>query len=165
VKDVTDELLASIATLLEARRERAALMLLYSSVDILGALCAEGGGASRLSFTKWCDAYMRPVTTLGCSATELYSARCGFLHNLSPETLLTAKGAARRFVYVRDLLGGPMLPAESPDPRIVVINPTALWVCFRDGVREFVADVHRGTPVADQVAANLRGVYVTVETR
>lgn len=97
---VTDELFASIAMLLEKRHERSALILLYSAIDILGALDTSSGHSTRSSFISWADKYMDPPRALGCSSLELYSARCGLLHALSSETKFTATGVARDFVYV-----------------------------------------------------------------
>jgi len=159
---LASELHDSIASLLEAKRNRAALILLFSSIDILGALAARGGIASRSSFKAWCDQYLRPQQELECSSEELYSARCGLLHNMSPKTSLTTKGLARRFIYVRDVLGGPIRP-RSPDPDIHIVNPGALWQAFRSAVRDFTTDVANNDELAGWVSANLRGIYVTSE--
>src|SRR5688572_27090457 len=92
LNELTEDLLGSIILLLEAHREKSALILLYSGVDILGALATEDGQATRESFVDWADNYMTPSTKLGCSALELYSARCGLLHALTPGTRLTREG-------------------------------------------------------------------------
>lgn len=50
--ELTDELLGSIVMLLETHREKSALILLYSCVDILGALDTDDGEATRKSFVR-----------------------------------------------------------------------------------------------------------------
>ena len=78
---LVNDLRASISMLLEALRTKSALILLYSGIDILGASDSVDGIASRETFLQWTDRYMEPANKLGCSSLELYSARCGLLHN------------------------------------------------------------------------------------
>jgi hypothetical protein len=55
-------------------------MLIYAAVDSL-AWASVSGNTSRKVFTEWVNKYLLPSPKLGCTADELYSARCTLLHN------------------------------------------------------------------------------------
>src|SRR5438477_12737481 len=74
------ELLDSIEDCLAKRRILPCLMLLYSGIDVIASL--EAGTASRSAFTKWVNRYVLKSTSLSCTASDLYGARCGILHTL-----------------------------------------------------------------------------------
>lgn len=77
-----------------------ALILLYSGIDICGWMAAADPRATvQDSFTTWVDEYMNPESTLGCSALELYGARCGLVHTFTPESTLYDKGKVRKVIY------------------------------------------------------------------
>jgi hypothetical protein len=158
LNDLTDELLESIAMLLEAHREKSALILLYSGVDILGGLHTDDGEATRESFVSWADRYMTPTSQLGCSALELYSARCGLLHALTPLTRLTKEGKARRFTYVTYPV---FFPHENVPGESFIVHVGTLWLAFRDGARRFVADSQSSAERSERIERNLNDVYFT----
>ena len=91
------ELLDSIEDCLAKRRILPCLMLLYSGIDVIASL--EAGTASRSAFTKWVNRYVLKSTSLSCTASDLYGARCGILHTLSAESNMSRKGTARRMGY------------------------------------------------------------------
>jgi hypothetical protein len=157
LNDITDELLGSIATLLETHRERSALILLYAGVDILGALDSDGE-ATRQSFVTWADRYMTPATKLGCDALELYSARCGLIHALTPETRLTKEGRTRRFAYVTHPV---FFPEQNFAGESFIVHVGTLWLAFRDGTRQFVVDSESDPRRSERIERNLSNVYFT----
>jgi hypothetical protein len=158
LNDLTEELLGSIIMLLEKRRNRAALILLYSSIDVLGALGTAGGQATRDSFTAWVDTYMDPSSSLSCSSLELYSGRCGVLHTLSSKTRLTSAGTVRQLAYVSGPFGSPQVTDAGGT---CVVHVESLWHCFRTGVQRFVADVESDSARIAVVDANFTRLYVT----
>ena len=76
-----------------------ALILIYSSIDTCGWLDSYCAFATRASFTDWTENYLLTAKTLQCSALDLYAARCGLLHTLTPDSQLSAHGKARRICY------------------------------------------------------------------
>ena len=130
--DLQDDLFASIVMLLEAYRETAALILLYSGIDILGALDAEEGVATKSSFVNWSEKYMNPSSTLHCTGLELYSARCGLLHTMSPITRLTESGQAREFVYISY---PPFPPERNSGEGPFVVHVQRMEPTRREGIR------------------------------
>jgi len=152
---LTDELLECVPKLLKTEKDVAALILLFSGVDILGALETEDGFATKRSFVSWANRYMAPQARLGCTGLELYSARCGLIHARSARSALSVKGRARQFIFCSAFVG----PGNAPGQ--VVVHSTSLWDAFRDGARMFVSDVREDKQRSERVRENLKNVYFT----
>lgn len=155
--NLLDDLKDSIVLLLEALKPMSAMVLVYSAIDILGALDSVDGIATRETFVNWANRYMDPEDALGCSGLELYSARCGLLHNWSPSTRLTKAGTAREVIYVLDR---PLLTPKPSTSGPLIIHPPWLWLSFRDGSSRFLAEATNDDVRVLQVRKNLEGVYV-----
>jgi hypothetical protein len=76
-----------------------ALILLYSGIDVVGALEQTPNTGTKANFTRWVDSYMLKASPLGCTAIELYGARCGILHTMAAESDLSRRGKARQITY------------------------------------------------------------------
>jgi hypothetical protein len=152
---VVDDLKSSIVLLLEALKPMSAMILVYSAIDILGALDSDDGVATRDTFVGWANRYMVPDAS-GYSGLDLYSARCGLLHNWSPITRLTKSGAAREVIYVIDR---PRPPLSQRASGPVVIHPPWLWLSFRDGASRFVEETTKDGVRSLRVSKNLENLY------
>lgn len=64
------------------RRLFPSLMLLYSSIDILGSLQTQDGFASRGSFKDWVTNYLFREGTFSFDEEDLWGARCGIVHTM-----------------------------------------------------------------------------------
>lgn len=93
------QLLAAVDVLREKKLTNPALILLYSAIDIVAWLAASEGATVEHAFTAWVKRYIRPEIKLGCTAADLYGARCGLVHAFSSESNLTRKGRARQVLY------------------------------------------------------------------
>lgn len=76
-----------------------ALVLLYSGIDVVGSLERKPDMGTKASFIQWVDTYMLKAKPLGCSAVDLYGARCGLLHTMAAESDLSRSGKARQVIY------------------------------------------------------------------
>ena len=72
------------------------LVLLYSSIDVLGLLNADENTtkATRATFMGWINEYM-DLSKLNLSAIDIYSARCSVLHTHSTESDLSKNGKVK----------------------------------------------------------------------
>lgn len=75
------------------------LALVYSGIDILGWLDGSDSESVRDRFTRWVDKYLLPAKPLGCTALDLYAARCGIVHTFTTDSDLALKGRADRVTY------------------------------------------------------------------
>jgi hypothetical protein len=117
-----------------------AVALIYSAMDALAALTRpqDANDTTRGEFLDWVKTYLCPIEKLGCSAEDLYGARCGILHTYGPHSRLRRQGAAKALVY--KWKGGP-----APDRQhSTMIPPDAITLCvedLRDAVEEAVVSL------------------------
>jgi hypothetical protein len=88
--------LQAINDCLERKQILPALVLLYTTIDVIGSL--EHPRATGPTFKSWVATYMLP-SGLPCSAVDLYAARCGVLHTLTINSDLRRQGKARAILY------------------------------------------------------------------
>jgi len=84
---------------LNNRRITPALILLHSALDTVGWLDSSERFATRRSFCDWADMYLLTSGEFDCTAIDLYAARCGLLHTLSPDSTLADDGRARQICW------------------------------------------------------------------
>ncbi len=94
-----DHLDSAIDTCLRERHIWPALALLYAGIDVVASLEASPQLGNRDSFTVWAERYVSPTQKLGCTALELYAARCGLLHACTSKSDLSRQGKARQILY------------------------------------------------------------------
>jgi len=96
-----NELIGAIQLTLEAKKHLPTLILIYSAIDVLAWLNRPHANldVTRNDFILWVDQFMLPGSSLRCSATDLYSARCGVVHSYQAESNLTRKGKAKQVWY------------------------------------------------------------------
>jgi len=137
------ELLDSIEDCLAKRRILPCLMLLYSGIDVIASL--EAGRASRSAFTKWVNRYVLKSTSLSCTASDLYGARCGILHTLSAESDMSRKGQARQIVYAWGAAKAADLALTSKGigRTDCAIHIRELIDAFRSGLADYLDEVMR----------------------
>jgi len=114
-----------------------ALMLIYSSIDIVGSLERKEDESTKASFIRWVDNYMLKAKPLGCTALELYGARCGILHALAAESDLYKDGKVRMVIYAWGTAKSDHLKATSKlleRERDVVVHVSDLTEAFKLGL-------------------------------
>ncbi|MEM7412935.1 MAG: hypothetical protein AAF430_22075 [Myxococcota bacterium] len=118
-----------------------ALILLYTGIDALSWLTAPADQSVRESFTRWVDSYLLPDSALECTALELYAARCGLLHTLTPDSRVGAKFGVRSIGYSYgqsdfDAISNAM-KALAPD-QFVAVRVEELVSAFVEAVRRYL---------------------------
>lgn len=92
------EILVAIDTCIERKMQIPALVLIYATIDSCGWLVS-GDEKVRKRFEAWIERFLFAERALPCSATDLYSARCGILHTLTGESDLIRDGKAKTVAY------------------------------------------------------------------
>ncbi len=136
-----------------------AVSLIYSAIDALSALTRPKSAADTKSgiFLAWVEKYMCPTSTLGCTAMDLYGARCGVLHNYGVDSQRRRDGVAQALIY--KWKSGP-----DPDPqRATPLPQGAITICIEDlrkalgdAIKVFLHDVERDTDLLDRVNKHRR---------
>lgn len=73
------------------------LILIYTLIDTLAWASSDKNTGVRKSFEAWVTKWL--LSSLPCTATELYAARCGILHTLTSKADLTKGGKVREIAY------------------------------------------------------------------
>jgi hypothetical protein len=109
---------------------------------------------TRVQFIAWADQYIEPTTALGCSAIELYSARCSVLHTYGTESDLSREGKARPIVYEWSA-GPPANTATSLPAGALVVRVEDLVKAFRDAVKRFLEPADSNPTLKSLIEENL----------
>lgn len=94
-------MLPGIEACLERECLVSAVTLIFAAIDALAALTRPVGQLETDgdTFRAWADRFMPPEKHVGCTAQDLWGARCGVLHTYSPEAARAARFGARRVYY------------------------------------------------------------------
>jgi hypothetical protein len=156
------QIIAAAELCISARLNTPALILLYSAIDAASWLCAEDpDGPVQKYFVAWVEKYLLTADKFGCSALDLWAARCGIVHTFSASSRLSREGKVHEIIYVnrggnRDTLeqlenirnakspqevGARREPAPEDDMhRNVVIEVDDLLNAFQKGVASMVSE-------------------------
>lgn len=94
------DLLESIEDSIKKQRIIPGLILLYSSIDSFSSLAEKSDGTGRKIFKEWVRKWMLDKYPMTCNETDIYSARCGLLHQQISESDLTVERKAKEIYYV-----------------------------------------------------------------
>ena len=134
-----------IVLCMQNNAERAALILLYASIDSLAklGLPSDRESSTRNDYAAWCDKYLVFKSNCKVSGLEWYAARCGLLHNYTAESDLSNNGKVRMLSYYGDDNGSDIIyqPTESPD--LVLVKTEKLIEAFYQALDSFVVDLYK----------------------
>jgi hypothetical protein len=123
-----------------------ALILIYTAIDSVSWLASEDPSEEvGFRFKKWVNIWMLNNSKLKCSAEELYAARCGVLHTLTPNSTLTDKKGVRKIAYAwgkakhEDL--EESISALSMSKNVASVHLEDLFWCFRNGFADYLEQV------------------------
>ncbi len=149
------ELLAAMAVCFRLKLMTPTLITLYTGMDFASWLaCTNRGAKTKQRFLPWVKKYVLANAGVDCSAIDLYAARCGVLHNLSPESDLSRWGKARQILYawgdseVADLQ--KMIERGEMQNRVAVQLET-LIERFRAGITQFLDDAVTSAVLFDEL--------------
>jgi len=139
-----------------------ALILLYSSLDIISSLNRPTHqlDTGKKVFMDWVDDYMLCGSTQKCCSADVYAARCGIVHTLSLDSLLSRVGKARRISYVTDdtKVGLLQTRIDPTEQREIVVDFVTFGQSFINGAVAFTKDVDGGGEVRKRVFHHVRNL-------
>jgi hypothetical protein len=132
---------------LENRLHDPAQVLIYSAIDVVSWLASPEKYASKASFIKWVEAYLLPGTPIKCTALDLYAARCGILHTLTPEARPIPHENPRLICYATgdSTVEGVQRTIElsRKTDRFVAVHINDLYKAWRLGLERFSKEIER----------------------
>ena len=129
----------AIKTLVVANRYVQALVVLYSAIDTLAWASLASGDVTRSAFCQWVNTYIKPEKQIGCTAQDLYAARCAILHSSTTDSKMSREGQASELWYVTSAhsMDSLQLYVQRVGARAKVVHFTSLVAAFTDGVMNF----------------------------
>jgi hypothetical protein len=118
------------------------LVLIYSSIDSISWVASESENQSVAEcFESWVNLWMLNKYPLPCTATELYAARCGILHTLTPNSTLSDIKGVNKIYYA----WGKAKPDDMNEttrllnyPGLVTIHLENLFNSFKNGFADYL---------------------------
>ena len=162
-----NEFTISMKLLLDAGYTLPALIMLYTTIDILGALLRPESEPDTKGeyFKNWVEGYMIGNSQVAFTSEELWSARCGLLHTHTASSRLSRQGKARQLHYYRTS-GGSLPPVAKHVLQSALaqgrlfVDVDALYGDFDEGTRRFLAAIQCDSILEKRVlhhSANLFG--------
>lgn len=153
----TAQLLKAVGLCIEQNLQLPALVLVYSTMDMMGWLYSDDPKAKiRTNFERWVSAYVIDGSQLTCTPGDLWGARCALLHTFTPDSDLCDKGKVRKICYawgnacIAHLQGViESTPGAAEDNVGVHVND--LFNRLRDGVARFLEDLDADPQLAARV--------------
>lgn len=144
-----------------------ALTLIYTAIDNLAFLNMPESRQSVTGqdFIKWTEKYLSPESSLGCTALDLYSARCAIVHTLTTESNKVRKGNAQRVFYAwgdRPCYTKEEIDDIWPHENIVMIRIDDLAQSLFRGMERFRLDVISNEGAYSRVFSRLKKVLSIV---
>jgi hypothetical protein len=140
------QLTTAIITCIEVKLQVPTLILLYSSLDIMGYLNMpkERSHNTPQDFYIWVEKYYLPnIGNEKCHAIDLYSARCGLLHSMSYESNLTRDKVAKGIMYAWGNASANVLErvVEEMQKDLIVLHINDMEKALRIGLENFLKDI------------------------
>jgi hypothetical protein len=126
VTNALQQLMIAIELCCKERLIGPTLALLYSGIDTMAwlGLPDDQEDVTGPDFIDWASRYLLPESGIPCSASDLYSSRCGIVHSMTAESRAIRQGNAKRIYYawgnhraedlqqILDRIGRPVLALQ-----------------------------------------------------
>lgn len=121
-----------------------ALVMVYSAIDSVSWLASGNCKESGKAFKRWTTDWMLKDPKIKCTADELYAARCGLVHTLTPTSSMTSKGV-RKIAYSwgtgenADL--ERLIKIAGSEESLTSVHLSDLIQAFRNGMADYLEHV------------------------
>jgi hypothetical protein len=131
-----------IQVMLEAKRLRGALLLIYSGMDTMAwiGMDASKEDVDRSDFVTWAEKYIRFDGAEQLTGLDLYGARCALLHNYAIYSKLSREKKCRAVGYT-DKMSPPVRYNPTKSTEIVMVSLHHLAEAFFAGLDRFLVDI------------------------
>jgi hypothetical protein len=162
-----EQLKDSIKLLLENGLVIPTLIMQYSAIEIVGWLDNDNPKAKTSEiFINWAKKYLVTDNRVPCSAEDLYGARCGLVHTMTPKSNMSKKKQARQIGYAYGQAKSVKLrnlhDAQGKSGEATAINIEALYSAWMDGKARWQREVMADTPRALRVLQRSEEFFLMV---
>jgi hypothetical protein len=138
------DILQTIDESISKNRLVPALILLYSAIDSFSSLSNNNGSSGRQVFKSWVKTWMLKDYKFDLNEDDLYSARCGLIHQHISESDLTKSNKAREIHYVWGNAKLPILgdAIQHSGNNAVAVRVEDLISAFRIGMANCMKEIY-----------------------
>jgi hypothetical protein len=145
---------------------QAGLILIYSAIDVVGWLASPKDFVDRDTFMGWVDRYLLPAKPLDCTALDLYAARCGMLHTLTPYARPFKNKKPRLICYAYNQPDLQSLRRSIElgriSDRFVAVKVADLFEAWLLGIRHFIEGLEKNEQEKRRVYEKADQFFTTV---
>lgn len=157
------DLFRAIEDSIDNKRFTPALILIYSGIDSFSFLASISSKNGRTVFKEWVKEWMLKKYPLPCNETDIYSARCGLLHQQTSKSDLSNKGEAKEIYYT---WGNANLEALQYSlssigkcDKIVAVKIEDLMWSFRRGMVDCMSEINKNVNWKNIYDAKARNMF------
>jgi|GEM_PF-2532024 len=161
------DILDAIEESLQKDRLIPVLILVYSGIDNISNLAEITEKPAGIVFKEWVKKWMLEKYSLPCNETDIWSARCGLLHQQISESKLTKDGKAREIYYSH---GGAN--PKTLQLMIALANKNAVSVVLEDLIRSFrngmidcISEIEKNTEWKKSFDLKASKLFITVKSQ
>ena len=164
LEEETAQLFAVVDQCISLNSIQSAMILLYSGIDAMAWLNRPSNvdDVRACDFTDWVQTYFLPDSGFGCTADDLYGARCALLHSNTPESTRHRQGKACKVFYFRQAgqeTKGILQLRLSEASHPFMINVDQFVAALKTAVSRFLEDLERDVPKAELVYERIQQSY------
>jgi len=146
-----------------------ALILIYAGIDAMAWLDRpeEDLDVRAGHFVDWVNRYMEPEKLLGCTADDLYGARCGMLHSYTGDSKRHRELKVRKLYYHRkvgETVAGLVQLFMPETLQAASVNIDGLLYSLKLGMKRFVDSVNSNDAKKQLVAKRVTASYMSEGT-
>lgn len=146
-----------------------ALILIYSAIDSAGWVASSNQKKSvNARFTDWVNNWMLKDGKLKCTAEELYAARCGVLHTLTPNSSLSKNKGVRKIAYAWGKAKTETLVESiselSMESEIASIHIDDLFTSFKEGLANYLEYAFKNAEEKENILLKSNQHFVNMES-
>lgn len=134
-----------------------ALVLVYTGIDMVATLnrSINSNYVERSDFINWAEEYILNNGNIGCSATDLYAARCSVVHSYISKSRLSDQGKAKQIVYAwgssNEQSLQEIISQTSLKNTVIVVHISELISAYRKGVKIWAKKLLNNTEIRKTV--------------
>lgn len=160
------DLLESIDDSIQKERIVPGLILFYSGIDSFSSLADRNNRTGRKVFMDWVKRWMLDKYPLTCDEVDIYSARCGLLHQQVSASDLTTGKKAKEIYYVWGNASVKFLQdtidnSNKKDSVIAVKIEDLVW-SFRKGMAECMDEINKDKEWRVSFTEKAKRLFVSV---
>ncbi|CAG1065988.1 hypothetical protein BAC1_01585 [uncultured bacterium] len=158
---IGDSILKDIIDCLKNDKLTVAMMLTYCAMDAMAFLALPKGQdfVEKKNFMAWIRRYMKADASqpYQYQPIDVYSARCGLIHNYGAESALSKCGKSKIFIYSYGRKNHIFKPTVKPN--IVIISVDTFISDFLTAVNRFLVDIEKDYDLRNRVDSRLKGLF------